>query len=147
MTKLRIGTLLVTLVAMLALASTAMAKGGGGGGGGGGGEATCAQIVDFAVTPGSTDGQPTLTTSYTVDNRCFDLHKSSAAALDYSNSANSLDSFPLRAVWMLPLGPTSYTSNALPVTPGVTYTTTLTVYATNGKVAGTRTITVTAPLA
>src|SRR4051812_12297169 len=96
MTNFRIGTLFVALVAVLALASTAMAQGGGGGGGGGGtggggGGATCAQIVDFAVTPGSTaDGRPTLTTSYTVDNGCFDLHKSSAAGLDYSNSASSL---------------------------------------------------------
>ena len=130
----RIGTLLLALVAALALASTGLAKGGG---------ASCAQIVDFAVVQGSSaDGQPTLTTSYTVDNECFDHENMSAAAIDYSNSANS---FVGRAVNMLPYGSTTYTSNAAGVTPGVTYTETLTVYAPNGKVAATRTVSVTVP--
>ena len=130
--KLRIVTLLVTLAAVLALASTALAKGG---------TASCAQIVDFAVTQGSVDAQPTLTTSYTVDNACFDHENMSAAALDYSNSATA---FVGRAVNMLPYGRSTYTSNVVAVTPGVIYTTTLTVYSPNGKVAATQTVSVTA---
>jgi hypothetical protein len=131
---------------VLALASNGLAKGGSGSGGGsGGGGATCAQILAFDVTPGTTDlGQPTLTTSYTVDNECVDHENMSSAALDYSNSANS---FTGRAVQMLPYGVSTYTSSAFPVTPGVTYTTTLTVYTPAGKIAATRTVSVTAPLA
>ena len=131
---LRIGTLLVALVASLTLASAGLAKGGG---------ASCAQIIDFAVTQGSSaDGQPTLTTSYTVDNECVDHENMSVAALDYSNS---VDSFVGRAVTMLPYGSSTYTGNASIAAPGVTYTETLTVYAPNGKVAATRTVSVTIP--
>jgi hypothetical protein len=139
MTKLKLATFLLTIAAVLALASTALAKGGGGGGGGG---AACAQIVDFSVTPGSDLGRPTLTTSYTVDNACVDHENMSAAALDSSNSANSITG---RAVQMLPYGLSTYTSAAVNATPGVTYTTTLTVYTPGGKVAATQTVRVTVP--
>jgi hypothetical protein len=141
----KLGMLVLTFVAALALASTALAKGGTGGGGtggggGGGGGASCVQIADFTVTPAAADGQTTLTTSYTVDNSCVDHENMSVAAIDYSNSTGVVG----RAVWMLPYGPTTYTSNAAPVTPGV-YTETLTVYTPGGKVGDTRTLTVTIP--
>jgi hypothetical protein len=140
MTKPKIATFLLTIAAVLALASNVMAKGGGGGGGG----ASCAQIVAFDVTPGGDLGRPTLTTSYTVDNECVDHENMSAAALDYSNSGNS---FTGRAVQMLSYGVSTYTSSAVPVTPGVTYTTTLTVYTPGGKIDATKTVSVIAPLA
>jgi hypothetical protein len=133
MNKRTIGVLVLAVAAMTPLASSAMAKGGG---------ASCAQIVDFRLTPGSVLGQPTITTSYTVDNACVDHETMSAAALDSSSSASS---FTGRAVQMLPYGRTSYASAAVNVTPGVTYTTTLTVYAPNGKVAATRTVGITIP--
>jgi hypothetical protein len=136
MTRLKLAPFLLAIAAVLALASAAMAKGGGG--------ASCAQIVDFRLTPGSVLGQPTITTSYTVDNACVDHESMSAAALDTSSSASS---FTGRAVQMLSYGLTSYASAAVNVTPGVTYTTTLTVYAPNGKVAATRTVGVTIPVA
>jgi hypothetical protein len=142
MTTFKLTTLVVALAAALTLASTAMGKGGGGGGEGGG--ASCAQIVDFSATPGSVDGQPTLTTSYSVNNACVDHENMSAAALDYSNSTTG---FVGRAVTMLPYGPNTYTSAAAKVTPGTTYTTRLTVYTPGGKVADTRTVSVTIPAA
>jgi len=56
----------------------------------------------------------------------------SAAALDSRNSATG---FVGRAVTMLSYDLNSPTSAPANVTPGVTYTTTLTVYAPNGKAA------------
>src|SRR3954453_15783425 len=57
--RFRIAMLLVALVAMLALAPTAFAKGGGGGGGGGvgggGGGGVCATFSSYAVTTGAFD--------------------------------------------------------------------------------------------
>ena len=133
MKTFKLTTLVVTIATALALASTAMGKGGG---------ASCAQILDFGLTPGSVNGQPVLTTSYSVNNACVDHENMSAAALDYRNSATS---FVGRAVTMLPYGPSTYTSGAANVTPGTTYTTTLTVYTPGGKVADTRTVSVTIP--
>lgn len=138
MTAFKLGTLVLTLVAALALASTAMAKGGTGGGGG----TSCVQITDFSLTPGVVDGAPVLTTSYSVTNNCFDHENMSAAGLDYSNSTTG---FIGRAVNMLPYGPFTWTSNAAPVQAGVTYTITLSVYEPGGKVGGTRTLSVTIP--
>jgi len=46
---------------------------------------------------------------------------------------------------MLPYGPSTYASAAASVTPGVSYTVTLTVYTPGGKVGDTRTLTVTIP--
>jgi hypothetical protein len=134
MTTFKLSTLVLALAAMLALASTAMAKGGG----------TCAQILDFSVTPGSLDGGPVLTTSYSIDNACVDHEKMSVASLDYSNSTTG---FVGRAVTMLSYGLNSYTSVPATVAAGTTYTTTLTVYAPSGKIADTRTQTVTIPAA
>ena len=139
MTTFKLGTLVLTLVAALSLASTALAKGGGGTGGGG---ASCVQINDFSLTPGVTDGAPTLTTSYTDSNSCVDHENMSVAGLDYSNSTTG---FVGRAVNMLPYGPFTWTSNPAPVVSGVTYTITLTVYTPGGKVGDTRTLTVTIP--
>ena len=127
-----LSTLLAALLAALALSSTALAKGGGGG-------SSCVQIVDFSLTPGSVGDQPTLTTSYAVNNACVDHENMSAAALDYSNSATGLVG---RAVNMLPYGTSTYTGNAAPVTAGATYTITLTVYTPGGKIADTRTLSV-----
>jgi len=135
MTAFKFGTLLLTLVAALSLASTAMAKGGGGGG------ASCVQIGDFSLTPGVVDGRPVLTTSYSVTNTCVDHENMSAAAIDYRNSTG----FVGRALTMLPYGPFTFTSAAAAVTPGVSYTETLTVYTPGGKVGDTRTLTVAVP--
>jgi len=134
MTTFKLTTLVVALAAALALASTAMGKGG----------ASCAQILDFSLTPSYVDGQPVLTTSYSINNACVDHENMSAAALDYRNSATG---FTGRAVTMLSYGLNTYSSAPANVTPGVSYTTTLTVYAANGKVADTRTQTVTIPAA
>lgn len=132
MKTFKLATLVLTLVAALALTSTAFAKGGGGGGGG----SSCARILDFSLTPGTDPAQPTLTTAYTVDNSCVDHENMSSAAIDYYNSTSG---FFGRALWMLPYGPTTYTSTA-PAVPGQTITLTLTVYTPGGKVADTRTV-------
>ena len=134
MRTFKLGTFVVALVAALALASTAMAKGG----------ASCAQILDFGVAQGYVDGQPVVTTSYSVNNGCVDHEKMSALALDVRNNTTG---FVGRSVTMLPYGVTSYSSGPSPTTPGLNYTLTLTVYAPNGKVADTRTQTVTFPAA
>jgi hypothetical protein len=136
MTTLKLGTLVLALAAMLALASTAMAKGGGGG-------ATCAQITDFTLTPTYVDGQPAVSLSYSVYNGCVDHENMSSVAADYSNDVTG---FAGRAVNMLPYGPSTYGST-WKSSPGVTYTVTITVYTPGGKVAATRTLSATAPAA
>jgi hypothetical protein len=139
MKKLTFGTLLLALVAMLAVAATASAKGGGGGGDG----ASCAQILDFTSVPTTTaDGNPAITTSYTVNNTCFDNGKSTMIAID---SLNNLTGFAARSVTTLPYGVSS-TSSTAPAPSGTNLTLTLTVYTPGGgKVADTRTVTVVVP--
>jgi hypothetical protein len=145
MKTLKLGTLALALAAALALSSTAFAKGGTGGGGtgggGGGGGASCVQILDFSLTPGTDPTQPTVTTTYTVTNACVDHENMSVAAIDYANGTTG---FVGRAVWMLPYGPTTFSSTA-PAVPGQTLTETLTVYTPGGKVGETRTLSATFP--
>src|SRR6478672_2455187 len=85
MTKTKLFTVLVALVAALVVSSTAMAQGGGGGGGG----ASCAKILDFAqALTYDANNQPLLQTSFTVYNGCVDHEKSGSVGLDYSNSVS-----------------------------------------------------------
>ena len=70
--------LVATLIAMLAVASPAMAKGGsgggkGGGGGGGGGDQACATFSSYALTPGARDATTAqLAIDYAVTYSCLD---------------------------------------------------------------------------
>jgi hypothetical protein len=143
MSKIRIGTPLVALVAMLAFASSAFAKNGvsGGGGGGGGTTTSCVRINDFSLTTGHDAlGAPTLTGSYSIDNTCWDEGTAQAA----EDSRNNTTGFAARSVWGLypGLNTSTATSNAH---AGDSITVTLTVYLPNGKVADQRTQTVTIP--
>ena len=62
--------LVLALVALLVFApGAAMAKHGGGGGGG---DASCGSIDNFDMTPGYSDGQPTITWSATTPKLCLD---------------------------------------------------------------------------
>jgi hypothetical protein len=131
MTKLKLGTFILALVAALALASTAGAKGG----------ASCAQILDFNVTPGYSGDQPVFTTSYRIDNTCVDHEKMSGRAIEYRNDATG---FVGRAFTPLSYGLNTYTGVSA-ATPETSYTITLTVYAPNGKVADTRSQTIVTP--
>src|SRR3954454_8321326 len=76
--RFRFSAVLVEIVAMLALAPTAFAKGGTGGGGtggggtGGGGGGTCATLNSFSATPGANGDFAGITTSYSVFNGCVD---------------------------------------------------------------------------
>jgi hypothetical protein len=136
MSKLKLVPFVLALAATLAVATTASARGGDGGGGGG--TTTCVQIRDFSVTTGVDDaGAPTYTTSYVVENGCVD-ERMSSAALDYRNLTTG---FVGRAVTMLSYGVSSFARTA-PAVAGQTLSITLTVYAPNGKVGGTRTKTV-----
>jgi hypothetical protein len=128
----KIGALVLAVAAMAPLASSAMAKGGAGGG------ASCAQILDFTVTPGVTADQPALRIGYAVNNGCVD-ERAATVALD---SRNNVTGFATRAVNMQPLGVASYSSVSAAGPLLGSFTLTLTVYAPNGKVADTRTQTV-----
>lgn len=134
--RFRGGVLLIAVIAMLAFASTALAKGSDGGGGG----ATCASITSFSNTPGFLLDSASVTTSYSVYNGCVD-ERMSSIALDIHNDDTG---FTGRSVTMAKYGTNDY-SNTWPSTYGTRYTITLTVYAPNGKVAATQTQRVTAP--
>ena len=73
------------LVALLAFAPAAMARGGGGGGGGGGGETPCATIDTFTMSGVYVDGQPSITWAVQTTNLCIDEFAGSTA-LDFSNA-------------------------------------------------------------
>ena len=142
MIKTQFFTLLVALVAALCLSSTAMAKGGGGGGGEG---TSCARILDFGQPlTYDANGQPLLQTTFTVFNGCVDHETTGRVALDYSNSVSG---FTGRSFWGFGYGTFSWSSTAGTVTPGVTYTVTLTVYLPNGKIGDQRTLSTTVPAA
>jgi len=117
----RLVTLLITLVAMLALASTALAKNGVSGGGG----ATCGTIDAFSMTPGYTDGQPTITWSATTTNNCFDEFTGTTAF----NFWNSETNFTFRSVYGQ-IGTRTY-GGVINSTPGITYTITVQVQSKN----------------
>ena len=133
MSRFRIGALVIALIAVLAFASSAMAKGGGGG-------ATCAQINSFSNTPGFLADGASVTTSYSVFNGCVD-ERMSAIAIDYHDDNTG---FTGRSVTMAKYGANDYSSTwASPFS--TRYTITLTVYAPNGKIAATETQRVTTP--
>jgi hypothetical protein len=134
MSTLRIGTLILVVAATMAFASTAIAKGEE--------KASCARIVNFSVTPSYILDRPAFTTSYSVSNGCVDHERMSAAALDSRNEATG---FKGRAVNMLPYGLSTYTTVASNAPASTSFTFTLTVYAPNGKIAATRTQSVTTP--
>src|SRR3954451_2142251 len=139
----RLVTLLVAAIAALALASSAMAKGGGGGGGtggggGGGGGAACGSIDSFDMTPGDTDGQPSITWSATTTNLCLDEF-TGTTAFDFSNSETGLT---FRSVYGQ-IGTRTY-GGTISAKPGVTYTITVQVQSKN-KLITSQTKSATAP--
>jgi hypothetical protein len=139
--KFRLGALTIALVALLALAPGAFAKGGVGGGGGGGNNA-CGQITNFANTIGTSVNGPTLTTDYSVFNGCVDEFGASLALKVRNNTTG----FVGTSVNMVPLGSWSYSAGPRVDNTGASYTLTLTLSAPGGgKVLDTRTETVTMP--
>ena len=140
MTKTTLVTMLLALVAALALSSTALAKGGGGGGDLG---TSCARILDFA-TPITYDanGQPLLQTTFTVSYTCADHEMTGRAAIDYYDAAGN---FTGRSFWQWGGGTFSWASGIAPAAPGSSFTLVLSVYLPNGKVGDQRTLTTTVP--
>ena len=120
--------LVVALVALLAFApGAAMAKNGvsGGGGGGGGGGAACGTIDSFDMTPGYTDGTPTIAWSATTTNNCLDEF-TGTTAFDFWNSETNVTA---RAVYGQ-IGTRTY-GGTITSTPGVTYRITVQVQSKN----------------
>src|SRR3954469_18320614 len=134
--------LVFALVALLAFApGAAMAKNGvsgGTGGGGGGGGAACGSIENFDMTPGYTDGQPSITWSATTTNLCLDEF-TGTTAFDFSNSESGLT---LRSVYGQ-IGTKTY-GGTISAEPGVTYTITVQVQSKN-KLITSQTKSATAP--
>ena len=130
--KFKLGALLVAVVAMLAFASTASAKGGGGG--------TCATLNSFSNTVGESLDGPTITTSYDVVNGCVD-ERMSSIALDFKNETTG---FVARQVTMASYGQNLYSRTSL-AGLSAKYTITITVYSPNGKIQATARQTVTTP--
>jgi hypothetical protein len=132
--------LVFALVALLAFApGAAVAKNGvSGGGGGGGGGAACGSIDDFDMTPGYTDGQPSITWSATTSNLCLDEFTGSTAF----NFSNSEDGLTFRAVYGQ-IGTRTY-SGTIGAKPAVTYTITVQVQSKN-KLITSQTKSATAP--
>ena len=115
--------LVLALVALLVFApGAAMAKHGGGGGGG---DASCGSIDNFDMTPGYTDGQPTITWSATTTNLCLDEF-TGTTAFNFSNSESGLTQ---RAVYGQ-IGTRTYGAT-FAAKPGVTYTITVQVQSKN----------------
>ena len=139
--RFRISSLVIALVAVLALAPSAFAKGGiSGGGGGGGGGGTCAQILSFSNTPGyNADGAGVITTAYSVFQGCVD-ERAGNITLIYHNDDTG---FTGTSVTMTPVGTWNY-SSTWPSGFGTRYTITLNVYAPNGSLQATQKQTVTA---
>lgn len=131
--RLRTGTLIAALVALLAFAPSAFAKGGDGGG-------SCAQILNFSLTPVLLDAGAGIDTEYTVQQGCVDERAASVSLVWHNDTTNTT----VTSVIMTPLGTWSY-SNVFHTTYSTRYTVTLNVYAPNGKLAATQKQTVTAP--
>src|SRR5690242_10519528 len=116
--RFRIGPLVIALVAVLALAPSALAKGGisGGGGGGGGGTgggggggvtANCAQINSFSNTPGyNADGGAVVTTAYSVHQGCLDEFSGNITLIMHNDDTG----FTGTSVRMTPVGDWTYSS-------------------------------------
>ena len=129
--KTRLATVLAALVALLAFAPSALAKGGDGG--------SCAQILSFSNTPGYVDGGAAITTAYTVFQGCVDERAASVSLVFHNDDTG----FTGTEVNMTPLGTWSY-SRTWNSGFGTRYTITLNVYAPNGKLVATQKQTVTA---
>ena len=132
--RFKLGALLVAVVAMLAFASTALAKGGGGG------DKTCATLNSFSNTPAYGVDGASVTTRYSVFNGCVD-ERMSAIAIDYRNDSTG---FVGRAVVMASYGLNDSTT-VWRAPYSTRYTITITVYAPNGKVQGTQSQRITTP--
>ena len=143
MTKRTLVSVLLALVAALAVSSTALAKGGGGGGGDLG--TSCARIVAFAVpVTADADCNPLVQTTFTVSWTCVDHELTGRVAIDYYDGAGT---FTGRSFWQFGGSTFSWSSALAPATPGATFTEVLSVYLPNGKVADQRSITITIPAA
>ena len=130
--------IVLAVLALLAFAPAAMARGGGDGGGGGGGD-KCATIDSFDVSSGYVDGQPSITWNATTTNLCIDEFGGSTA-IDSSNSATG---FTGRSVYF-GRGTMNFGST-FTATPGVKYTFTVSVYTPSGKLIASQTKSATAP--
>jgi hypothetical protein len=129
--------LVFAIAALLAFApGTAVAKHGGGGGGGG--DAACGSIDSFDMTPGYTDGQPSITWSATTTNLCLDEF-TGTTAFNFSNSETGLT---FRSVYGQ-IGTRTY-GGTISAKPGVTYTITVQVQSKN-KLITSQTKSATAP--
>src|SRR4051812_10671340 len=114
--------LVFALVALLAFApGAAMAKNGVSGGG----DTACGTIDNFTMTPGYTDGQPTITWSATTTNSCLDEFTGTTAF----NFWNSETNFTSRSVYGQ-IGTRTY-GGVINSTPGITYTITVQVQSKN----------------
>jgi hypothetical protein len=131
---------LLAVVAMLALAPTALAKGGGGGGGGG--DATCATLNSFGNALGSSADGPTITTSYSVFNGCVDEFMASIN-VTYKNETTG---FVGTSVVMASYG-LNTSSRTWLAGYSTRYTITIAVYSPNGKVQATQSQRVETPAA
>src|SRR5436305_11998983 len=132
--RFRAGVLLAAVVAMLAIAPTAFAKGGTGGGGtGGGGGGTCASISNFVNTPTYVNGGAAVATSYTINQGCFDEFAASVSLVFHNDDTG----FTGTEVTMTPLG-TWNVSRTWLATFSTRYTLTLSVYSANGKLQDTQ---------
>lgn len=128
--KFRVGALLAALVAVLAIAPAAFAKGGGDGGGGG----SCAQILNFTNTPTYNEtGGAAVTTAYTINQGCVDERAASVSLIFHNDDTG----FTGTEVTMTPLGTWSV-SRTWNATYSTRYTLTLNVYAPNGKLVATQ---------
>jgi hypothetical protein len=132
--RFKLAAPLVAVVAMLAFASTAPAKGDGGG------DKTCATLNSFTNTPGHGVDSASVTTSYSVFNGCVD-ERMSAIAIDFRNESTG---FVGRAVVMASYGLNDKTT-VWRASYSTRYVITITVYAPNGKVQGTRSQRITTP--
>jgi hypothetical protein len=125
--------LVLALVALLAFApGAAMAKHGGGG------DAACGSIDNFEMTPGYTEGQPSITWTATTTNLCLDEF-TGTTAFDFSNSETG---FTGRMVYGQ-IGTKTY-GGTINAKPGVTYTITVQVQSKN-KLITSQTKSATAP--
>src|SRR4051812_37361069 len=133
--------LVFALVAVLAFApGAAIAKNGvsGGGGRGGDGGAACGSIDSFDMTPGYTDGQPSITWSATTTNLCLDEF-TGTTAFEFSNSETGVT---FRSLYGQ-IGTKTY-GGTITAEPGVTYTITVQVQSKN-KLITSQTKSATAP--
>lgn len=127
--KFRLGVLALTMTALMAFASTAMAKGGTGGGGvvtGG-----CAQAtLSHTITP--TDGGALVTVNVGVTSTCLDEGGGPQSMSVVLTSHNNTTGFTGTSVWGTAVGPFSWSSTSFAPT-GTSATLNLAVYSLGNK--------------